>query len=52
MVRSRPGCGEMDESTPLAFEGVHGKGPTARATLYFLVRYPGYVTTSDFPYTG
>lgn len=51
-VRSRAGCGEFDESTPLAFEPVNGKGAAARATLYFLVRYPGYVTTSDMPYTG
>jgi endonuclease G, mitochondrial len=33
-------CGR---SEPVGFEPVAGKGPVARATLYFLLRYPGQV---------
>jgi endonuclease G len=33
-------CGR---SEPVGFEPVAGKGPVARATLYFLLRYPGQI---------
>jgi endonuclease I len=46
------GCGDMTDSTPLSFEPVNGKGAVARATLYFLVRYPGYITSARMPLTG
>ncbi|CAM3866455.1 endonuclease [Deinococcus frigens] len=36
----RSGCGRRD---PGEFEPAHGKGAAARATLYFLLRYPGVV---------
>jgi endonuclease G len=33
-------CGRRE---PSKFEPEHGKGPVARATLYFLLRYPGVI---------
>lgn len=36
----RSDCGRRD---PGEFEPAHGKGASARATLYFLLRYPGVV---------
>lgn len=51
-VRAMDGCGDMTDSVPLSFEPVNGKGAVARATLYFLVRYPGYITEARFPLTG
>ncbi|WP_349369607.1 endonuclease [Salinarimonas sp.] len=36
----RPLCGQIDATR---FEPEHGKGPAARATFYFIVRYPGLV---------
>ena len=33
-------CGRRETGK---FEPEHGKGPVARATLYFLVRYPGEI---------
>lgn len=38
VVRERCGRRENDK-----FEPEHGKGPIARATMYFLVRYPGAI---------
>jgi len=52
VVRTRAGCGTFYNSNPIAFYGDHGRGAVARATLYFLVRYPGYITTARMPYTG
>lgn len=37
---ARPSCGLRDGRR---FEPIRGKGPTARATLYFVLRYPGVV---------
>ena len=42
----RPECGRQDENR---FEPEQGKGPVARATLYFLVRYPGMIRPEDMP---
>jgi endonuclease I len=39
----RDNCGESDEGK---FEPKNGKGAVARATLYFLLRYPGDVSNS------
>jgi endonuclease I len=36
----RPGCGMVEAD---GFEPSRGKGPAARATLYFLLRYPGQI---------
>ena len=36
----RTDCGRRE---PEGFEPLAGKGPVARATLYFLLRYPGVV---------
>ncbi|MGW7436997.1 endonuclease [Streptomyces sp. NPDC054849] len=36
----RPSCGRRE---PSRFEPSAGKGPVARATLYFLLRYPGVI---------
>ncbi|MET7619255.1 endonuclease [Streptomyces sp. NPDC005408] len=36
----RHSCGRRE---PLKFEPSDGKGPVARATLYFLLRYPGFI---------
>jgi len=49
LSKDRPGCGDQLKATPLRFFPDHGKGPVARSTLYFLVRYPGYITNADFP---
>lgn len=38
-------CGE---STGPRFEPRHRKGAAARATLYFLVRYPGHISRQDY----
>ncbi|MBZ4415804.1 endonuclease [Myxococcus sp. RHSTA-1-4] len=40
----RDECGRSENN---GFEPVHGKGAVARATLYFLVRYPGIVNDSS-----
>jgi endonuclease I len=40
----RPGCGKREKE---GFEPAHGKGAAARATLYFLLRYPGLVGDED-----
>jgi endonuclease G, mitochondrial len=40
----RHACGRREE---LGFEPHGGKGPAARATLYFLLRYPGIVGDSE-----
>lgn len=42
----RPECGRQDVNK---FEPEQGKGPAARATLYFLLRYPGLVQESEMP---
>lgn len=42
----RGDCGVISTSSR-AFEPAGGKGPAARATLYFLLRYPGVVDTYD-----
>jgi endonuclease I len=45
----RPDCGRLEEDR---FEPSEGRGAVARATLYFLLRYPGEVTGADeFPRT-
>ncbi|MDX1613295.1 MAG: endonuclease [Candidatus Promineifilaceae bacterium] len=38
----RDDCGQL-ERTQFQFEPAAGKGPVARATLYFLLRYPGMI---------
>jgi endonuclease G, mitochondrial len=38
----RDACGQRDTART-KFEPVAGKGPVARATLYFLLRYPGLI---------
>ncbi|HYI14796.1 MAG TPA: endonuclease, partial [Thermomicrobiales bacterium] len=40
----RVGCGKREDDR---FEPKEGKGPAARATLYFLLRYPGQVNDRD-----
>jgi endonuclease G, mitochondrial len=42
----RPECGRQDDNR---FEPEQGKGAVARATLYFLVRYPGMVDPAEMP---
>ncbi|HEV8149801.1 MAG TPA: endonuclease, partial [Gemmatimonadales bacterium] len=42
-------CGRRDQDR---FEPQAGKGPVARATLYFLLRYPGRVDPDELPPTG
>jgi endonuclease G, mitochondrial len=44
----RPDCGRAE---PGRFEPVGGKGAVARATLYFLLRYPREIDNSDREYT-
>ena len=44
----RPDCGR---SEPGRFEPVGGKGAVARATLYFLLRYPREIDNNDREYT-
>jgi endonuclease G, mitochondrial len=41
-------CGQAD---PGKFEPLGGKGTVARATLYFLLRYPGEIDNNDREYT-
>ena len=45
----RAGCGR---SEPGRFEPVGGKGDVARATLYFLLRYPGEIDNNSREYTS
>jgi endonuclease I len=45
----RDACGRREE--PEGFEPGAGKGPVARATLYFLLRYPGLVGDSEHELT-
>ncbi len=47
--KTRPGCGSLIQGVPKGFDPLHNRGVVARATLYFLVRYPGYITESVFP---
>jgi endonuclease G, mitochondrial len=42
----RPDCGRREEGK---FEPSEGQGCVARATLYFLLRYPGEVAREEFP---
>jgi endonuclease G, mitochondrial len=44
----RPDCGRAEVSR---FEPVGGKGAVARATLYFLLRYPREIDNNDREYT-
>jgi hypothetical protein len=44
----RADCGRAE---PGRFEPVGGKGAVARATLYFLLRYPGEIDNNDREYT-
>lgn len=44
----RADCGQADRGK---FEPVGGKGAVARATLYFLLRYPGQIDNNDREYT-
>lgn len=46
----RTNCGMLERKN-LKFEPEHGKGEVARATLYFLVRYPGLINESSSEYT-
>jgi endonuclease I len=43
---TRPECGRQGDNR---FEPEQGKGPVARAALYFLVRYPGLVQPDEMP---
>ncbi len=45
---SREACGRRED---VGFEPGTGKGPVARATLYFLLRYPGLIGDSDHELT-
>lgn len=42
----RHGCGRREEQR---FEPSNGKGAAARATLYFLLRYPGVIAARELP---
>jgi endonuclease I len=44
----RDACGKLEAT---GFEPAAGKGPVARATLYFLLRYPGEINQSTKEYT-
>jgi endonuclease G, mitochondrial len=44
----RADCGQADTRK---FEPIGGKGAVARATLYFLLRYPGEIDNNDREYT-
>jgi endonuclease I len=44
----RQGCGRRETNR---FEPTAGKGAVARATLYFLLRYPGTITRDESEYT-
>ncbi|WNB87291.1 endonuclease [Cellulomonas sp. ATA003] len=41
--------GDCGKSEGGGFEPAHGKGPAARALLYFLLRYPGVVQDVEMP---
>jgi endonuclease G len=41
---AREACGRLEQGR---FEPASGKGPVARATLYFLLRYPGVVRDGE-----
>jgi endonuclease G len=45
----RSDCGKSDTNK---FEPTAGKGPVARATLYFLLRYPGEINATSNEYTA
>ena len=45
----RVGCGRRVENR---FEPAFGHGPASRATLYFLLRYPGEVNANEKEYTA
>ncbi|MEJ7769429.1 MAG: endonuclease [Chitinophagaceae bacterium] len=45
---TRIGCGKKEENK---FEPSRGHGPVARATLYFLLRYPKYINNNSREYT-
>jgi endonuclease I len=42
----RSDCGKGEDN---GFEPAHGKGPAARAVLYFLLRYPGVISPAELP---
>jgi endonuclease G len=42
----RSDCGKSEGN---GFEPAHGKGPAARAVLYFLLRYPGVISPAELP---
>jgi endonuclease G, mitochondrial len=46
----RDDCGKSDRQE-LKFEPENGKGAVARATLYFLLRYPGQINNREQEYT-
>lgn len=46
----RSNCGKS-ESQSKKFEPGNGKGEAARATLYFLLRYPGFINNQQQEYT-
>jgi len=46
--RIRSNCGKLEASQ---FEPGNGKGEAARATLYFLLRYPGFINNNQKEYT-
>jgi len=45
---AREACGRRED---IGFEPGAGKGPVARATLYFLLRYPGLIGDSEHELT-
>jgi len=46
----RTNCGKLERQN-FKFEPEHGKGEVARATFYFLVRYPRFIDDSSNEYT-
>lgn len=46
----RTNCGKSERSN-FRFEPEHGKGEVARATFYFLLRYPGFINKTISEYT-
>jgi endonuclease G, mitochondrial len=46
----RSNCGKSERSD-FKFEPENGKGAVARATLYFLLRYPGQINNTEVEYT-
>jgi endonuclease G, mitochondrial len=46
---TREACGRRED---IGFEPGAGKGPVARATLYFLLRYPGVIGDSEHELTA